>query len=66
MSSRLDVTSARQPQEDDGEPFTEKMTRLADQWREQQAEAARLDVAIEANLRGLGVVPSASETEPTR
>ena len=42
------------PQEDDGEPFEEKMTRLATQWREQQAEAARLDVAIDANLSGLG------------
>ena len=42
------------PQEDDGEPFEEKMTRLAAQWREQQAEAAKLDAAIEANLRGLG------------
>ena len=41
-------------QEDDGEPFEEKMTRLAAQWREQQAEAAKLDAAIEANLRGLG------------
>ena len=27
------------PQEDDGEPFEEKMTRLSAQWREQQAEA---------------------------
>ena len=42
------------PQEDDGEPFEEKMARLTKQWREQQAEAARLDGAIEANLRGLG------------
>ena len=42
------------PQEDDGEPFEEKMARLTKQWREQQAEAARLDAAIEANLRGLG------------
>ena len=42
------------PQEDDGEPFEEKMARLTTQWREQQAEAARLDGAIEANLRGLG------------
>ena len=41
-------------QEDDGEPFAEKMARLATQWREQQAEAGRLDAAIEANLRGLG------------
>ena len=41
-------------QEDDGEPFEEKMARLAAQWREQQAEAAKLDAAIEANLRSLG------------
>ena len=38
------------PQEDDGEPFGEKMARLAAQWREQQAEAQRLDAAIEENL----------------
>jgi len=41
-------------QEDDGEPFTEKMARLAAQWRQQRAEAARLDAAIEANLEALG------------
>lgn len=41
-------------QEDDGEPFAEKMDRLAAQWREQRAEAARLDAAIEANLEALG------------
>ena len=41
-------------QEDDGEPFAEKMARLAALWREQRAEAARLDAAIEANLRELG------------
>ncbi len=40
--------------EDDGEPFEEKMTRLAATLREQQAEAARLDAAIAANLRELG------------
>lgn len=40
--------------EDDGEAFVEKMQRLSDQWREQQAEAARLDSVIEANLRELG------------
>jgi type I restriction enzyme M protein len=40
--------------EDDGEPFEEKMARLAAQWRQQRAEAVRLDAAIEANLRGLG------------
>jgi type I restriction enzyme M protein len=40
--------------EDDGEPFEEKMARLSAQWRAQRAEAARLDAAIEANLKGLG------------
>ena len=43
-----------EPQADDGEPFAEKMARLTVQWREQQAEAARLDAAIEANLERLG------------
>ena len=42
------------PQEDDGEPFEEKMARLSAQWREQQAEAQRLDAEIEANLARLG------------
>ena len=42
------------PQEDDGEPFEEKMGRLAAQWREQQAEAKQLDAAIEVNLTRLG------------
>jgi len=41
-------------QEDDGEPFQEKMARLAAQWREQRAQAATLDAAIEANLNQLG------------
>ena len=41
-------------QEDDGEPFDEKMKRLTAQLREQQAEAAKLDAAIAANLRELG------------
>jgi type I restriction enzyme M protein len=40
--------------EDDGEPFEEKMQRLAATLREQQAEAAKLDAAIAANLKGLG------------
>jgi type I restriction enzyme M protein len=40
--------------EDDGEPFDEKMKRLVAQLREQQAEAAKLDAAIAANLRELG------------
>jgi type I restriction enzyme M protein len=41
-------------QEDDGEPFAEKMARLSAQWRAQRDEAAKLDAAIEANLRALG------------
>src|SRR5437899_7476765 len=40
--------------EDDDEPFAEKMHRLAKQFREQQAEAARLDASIAANLKELG------------
>ena len=43
-----------EPQADDGEPFGEKMARLAAQWREQQTEARRLDAAIEENLKSLG------------
>ena len=42
------------PQEDDGEPFQEKMSRLTTQWREQQVEAQVLDAQIAANLRKLG------------
>ncbi|MFN8625767.1 MAG: class I SAM-dependent DNA methyltransferase [Candidatus Binatia bacterium] len=41
-------------QEDDGEPFEEKMRRLAATLREQQAEAAKLDAAIAVKLRELG------------
>ena len=39
---------------DDGEPFAEKMARLVGELGTQQAEAARLDAAIAANLRELG------------
>ena len=42
------------PQDDDGEPFQEKMARLTSLWREQQAEAQRLDAEIAANLERLG------------
>ena len=42
-------------QEDDGEPFEDKMQRLVAQWRGQQAEATKLDGAIEANLKRLGL-----------
>ena len=41
-------------QEEDSEPFEEKMGRLVTQLRQQQAEAVRLDRVIEANLRELG------------
>ncbi|WP_417244380.1 type I restriction-modification system subunit M [Celeribacter sp.] len=41
-------------QEDDGESFEEKMPRLSAHWREQRAVAAKLDAAIEANLKELG------------
>jgi type I restriction enzyme M protein len=40
--------------EDDGEPFEDKMKRLAETLHEQQKEAAKLDAAIAANLKGLG------------
>ena len=42
------------PREDDGEPFEAKMTRLVSELRAQQAEGARLDAAIAANLERLG------------
>ena len=41
-------------QEDDGEPFEEKMKRLTATLREQQAVAAKLDAAIAGNLKELG------------
>ena len=41
-------------QEDDGEPFEEKMKRLTATLYQQQAEAAKLDAAIAANLKELG------------
>jgi type I restriction enzyme M protein len=41
-------------EEDDGEPFEEKMRRLAMTLRKQQAEAAKLDGAIATNLKELG------------
>ena len=42
------------PPEDDGEPFAEKMQRLVAELQEQQAEGAKLDAAIAANLESLG------------
>lgn len=41
-------------QEDDGEPFEEKMARLTAELRQQTAEASRLDALIQANLKELG------------
>ncbi|MGH8512810.1 MAG: N-6 DNA methylase, partial [Gammaproteobacteria bacterium] len=41
-------------QEDDGEPFDEKMKRLTATLRAQQAEAAKLDATIAWNLANLG------------
>lgn len=41
-------------QEDDAEPFEQKMARLVAHLREQQAEAAKLDTAIAKNLKELG------------
>ena len=40
--------------EDDGEPFEEKMPRLVAELHAQFAESARLEQAINANLKGLG------------
>ena len=40
--------------EDDGEPFEEKMGRLTTELRKQQAEAGKLDNAIQKNLEYLG------------
>ena len=40
--------------EEDDEPFEEKMARLVAKLREQQAEGARLDAEIAANLMGFG------------
>ena len=40
--------------EDDDEPFEEKMQRLTSQLNEQFAESAKLESAIQSNLKGLG------------
>ena len=42
-------------QEDDGEPFEEKMKRLAAELRDHQSEGVRLDGAITENLKALGL-----------
>ncbi len=43
-----------EPQEDDGEPFEDKMKRLVAELREQQSEGVRLEAAITENLKALG------------
>jgi type I restriction enzyme M protein len=40
--------------EEDGEPFEEKMARLVAELRAQQAEGAKLDALIWANLEEIG------------
>ena len=42
------------PQEEDSEPFDDKMKRLVTELHKQQAEGARLDTAITDNLKVLG------------
>ncbi len=42
------------PQEDDGEPFEEKMERLVAQLTDQFAESDKLEKAIRKNLKVLG------------
>jgi len=41
-------------EEDDGEPFDEKMKRLTSLLKEQQAEGAILDEKIAENFRSIG------------
>ena len=43
-----------EPQEEDSEPFEQKMKRLTAALRQQQEEATKLDAAITTNLRELG------------
>ncbi len=50
-----------EPQPDDGEPFATKMGRLVAELRAQQAEGAKLDVAIAENLKVLGFDPSENQ-----
>ena len=52
--------------EGDGEPFEEKMKRLVATLREQQADAAKLDEAIVANLKQLGFWRTAMTPEELR
>ena len=49
-------------QEEDEEPFEQKMQRLVAQLREQRAEAAKLDEAIVQNLKALGFWETGNDT----
>jgi type I restriction-modification system DNA methylase subunit len=53
-------------QEDDGEPFPEKIRRLTSILREQRAEAKKLDKAIAANLAHLGYSLEGSSSRNAR
>ena len=44
----------REPVQEDGEPFEEKMRRLMSQYQEQQSKGANLDKVISKNLKALG------------
>ena len=46
------------PEEEDSEPFEEKMERLVAQLHAQQSEGAKLDGVIAENLEALGFSPS--------
>ena len=46
-----------EPQEEDGEPFEDKMKRLVAELCQQQAEGAQLDAKITENLKMLGFLP---------
>ena len=52
-----------EPQEDDGEPFEDKMKRLVADLREQQAEGDRLNAEINASLAALGFAVSGTEDD---
>ena len=41
--------------QDDDEPFEQKMTRLAIEWREHQIHGLAVDQVIESNLSWLGI-----------
>jgi type I restriction enzyme M protein len=51
-------------EEEDGEPFAEKMARLTAQLSEQFAESARLEAQIKQNLAGLGYPLYDQEARP--